>query len=213
MACTPSTSRRPTRSGGTARRLRVHAGHDPADLSPASASPGRSREPVGRPHDRQQPGHPGRTDRPEYHRHARGDGPDGAVDEHRHLPVHRRAAGAGRQHADRQATDAAGNTSQFQATIHRDPPPGGVNQVIFWNQVELQAIENDASTPGVRLARAGDGLGGGLRRGQRDRRHAGLLRLAEGAGRRLGRRGRRLGVVHGSVLPLPGAAVVLRLPS
>ena len=45
------------------------------------------------------------------------------------------------------ATDAAGNTSQFQATIHRDASTGGVNQVIFWNQVALQAIENDASTP------------------------------------------------------------------
>jgi hypothetical protein len=46
-----------------------------------------------------------------------------------------------------QATDQAGNTSQFEAMIERDAMTGGVNQVIFWNQVNLQAIENDASTP------------------------------------------------------------------
>ncbi len=45
------------------------------------------------------------------------------------------------------ATDAAGNTSQYQVTIHRDAATGGVNPVIYWNQVQLQAIENDASTP------------------------------------------------------------------
>jgi len=44
------------------------------------------------------------------------------------------------------ATDEAGNTSRYQATIHRDPPTGA-NQVILWDQVSLQAIENDASTP------------------------------------------------------------------
>ncbi|MFI5455338.1 MAG: Ig-like domain-containing protein [Isosphaerales bacterium] len=44
------------------------------------------------------------------------------------------------------ATDGAGNTSQYQVTIHRDSATGGVNQVIYWNQVQLQAIENDAST-------------------------------------------------------------------
>ena len=74
-----------------------------------------------------------------------------------------------------EATDAAGSSSQYQATIHRDPATGGVNQVIYWNQVQLQAIENDAFDAGVCLARAGDGLGGGLRRHQRDRRDAGLL--------------------------------------
>ncbi len=47
------------------------------------------------------------------------------------------------------ATDAAGNTSQYQVTIHRDPATGGVDQVIYWNEVQLQAIENDASTPEV----------------------------------------------------------------
>ena len=45
------------------------------------------------------------------------------------------------------ATDAAGNISQYQVTIHRDASTGGVNQVIYWNQVQLQAIENDDSTP------------------------------------------------------------------
>ncbi len=45
------------------------------------------------------------------------------------------------------ATDKAGNTNQYQATIHRDPSTGGVDQVIYWNEVQLQAIENDASTP------------------------------------------------------------------
>ncbi len=45
------------------------------------------------------------------------------------------------------ATDAAGNTSHYQATIHRDASTGGVNQVIYWNEIQLQAIENDASTP------------------------------------------------------------------
>ena len=45
------------------------------------------------------------------------------------------------------AIDAAGNTSQFQATVHRDSATAGANQVIYWNQVQLQAIENDASTP------------------------------------------------------------------
>ena len=47
------------------------------------------------------------------------------------------------------AVDEAGNASQASATIQRDPSPGGVNQVIYWNQVQLQAIENDASTPEV----------------------------------------------------------------
>jgi hypothetical protein len=47
------------------------------------------------------------------------------------------------------ATDAAGNTSQYQATINYVQSTGGVNQVIYWNQVQLQAIENDASTPEV----------------------------------------------------------------
>jgi hypothetical protein len=46
-----------------------------------------------------------------------------------------------------QAADRAGNTSQYQATIHRDLATGSTNQIIFWNQVVLQAIENDASTP------------------------------------------------------------------
>ncbi len=45
------------------------------------------------------------------------------------------------------AADEVGNTSQFQATMQRDPSAGGVDQVIYWNQVQLQAIENDASTP------------------------------------------------------------------
>ena len=45
-----------------------------------------------------------------------------------------------------QAMDAAGNMSQFQATIERDASAGGTNQVIFWNEVVLQAIENDGST-------------------------------------------------------------------
>jgi hypothetical protein len=48
-----------------------------------------------------------------------------------------------------QAMDAAGNISQYQVTIHRDPATGGVNQVIYWNQVQLQAIVNDATTPEV----------------------------------------------------------------
>jgi membrane-associated phospholipid phosphatase len=45
------------------------------------------------------------------------------------------------------ATDKAGNTSQTTATIHRDPSQAGANQVITWDQIALQAIENDASTP------------------------------------------------------------------
>ena len=47
------------------------------------------------------------------------------------------------------ATDAAGNTSQFQATIHRDSSSGGVNQVILWDQITLQAIEQDGSAAEV----------------------------------------------------------------
>jgi hypothetical protein len=45
------------------------------------------------------------------------------------------------------ATNKAGNTSQTSATIHRDPGQAGANQVITWDQIALQEIEDDASTP------------------------------------------------------------------
>ncbi len=45
------------------------------------------------------------------------------------------------------ATDAAGNTSSYQLTVHRDASLAGTNPVIFWDQVTLQAIVNDASDP------------------------------------------------------------------
>jgi membrane-associated phospholipid phosphatase/sugar lactone lactonase YvrE len=44
------------------------------------------------------------------------------------------------------ARDGAGNTSQFQATIERDASTVGTNQVILWDEITLQAIEQDAST-------------------------------------------------------------------
>jgi hypothetical protein len=48
------------------------------------------------------------------------------------------------------ATDLAGNSSQYQATIHFIQSTGAsVDQVIFWNQAQLQAIVNDATTPEV----------------------------------------------------------------
>ncbi len=47
------------------------------------------------------------------------------------------------------AVDEVGNASVAQATIERAASSGGVDQVIYWNQVQLQAIENDASTPEV----------------------------------------------------------------
>ena len=45
------------------------------------------------------------------------------------------------------ASDILGNTSTFQFTVHRDAASASGNQVIFWNQVQLQAIQNDASDP------------------------------------------------------------------
>ena len=47
------------------------------------------------------------------------------------------------------ATDAAGNTSQSQATIHRDASAGGTNQVILWDEITLLAIEQDGSAAEV----------------------------------------------------------------
>ena len=45
------------------------------------------------------------------------------------------------------ATDAAGNSSQYAATIHRDTATSSEDQVVFWNKATVQAIVNDASTP------------------------------------------------------------------
>ncbi len=47
------------------------------------------------------------------------------------------------------ATDAAGNMSQYQATIERDPAEAGTNQVILWDEITLQAIEQDGSAAEV----------------------------------------------------------------
>ena len=47
------------------------------------------------------------------------------------------------------ATNAVGNTSQYQATIERDASTGGTNQVILWDEITLLAIEQDGSTAEV----------------------------------------------------------------
>ena len=83
------------RRGQLDARLRLHARDHPAVSAQLQPGGFRPRDRHRQPGDDRQPGHPGGTDQPEYQRHARGDQPGGRVDEHRHVPVRRRAAGAG----------------------------------------------------------------------------------------------------------------------
>ena len=118
---------------------------------------------------------PGDADRPDRRQHQpqdRRDRRDGPVDEHRHVPVPgvRWRWATTRSRVRRRTRPATPASSRRRSTA--TPSTGGVNQVIYWNQVALQAIENDASTPeyasrGLAMVSAAV-----VRRGQRHRRHA-----------------------------------------
>ena len=48
-----------------------------------------------------------------------------------------------------EATDVAGNVSEFQTTLHRVDSSGAQDPVLFWNHAALEAIRLDATTPPV----------------------------------------------------------------
>ena len=48
-----------------------------------------------------------------------------------------------------EATDVAGNASEFHTTLHRVDSSGAPDPVLFWNHAALEAIRLDATTPPV----------------------------------------------------------------